>query len=286
MKILIIGIDALEYDLVEKYNLNNLKQVEYGEVVVPLVRKYPETPNVWASFLTGKNEKARFEIRSNMKFCGLFIRFLDFLRGKFNPGWGIMNFLHKKLNCSIAFSKLKSKTFLDTLDSDYCCLPFYDFIEKNPSVFERSMDFKDGRISYNKYKKFLDKNFQKNKNMVFDKLKNSKAELFFCYFNYLDHLQHHFFKNESTIEGAYKEFDKIVGELKNIAEADLVLVVSDHGQKKGIHTKYGFYSLSKKLNLMNPKITDFYDLFMDQFKLPRREEEGGVIEHMKSLGYF
>jgi len=36
MRVMIIGIDALEYELVEKWNLNNLMQEEYGKVALPI----------------------------------------------------------------------------------------------------------------------------------------------------------------------------------------------------------------------------------------------------------
>jgi len=51
LKVLILGIDALEYDLVEELNLRSIKQVEYGKVVEPYSKLL--TPILWASFITG-----------------------------------------------------------------------------------------------------------------------------------------------------------------------------------------------------------------------------------------
>ncbi|HEC93052.1 MAG TPA: hypothetical protein ENI51_08700, partial [Candidatus Atribacteria bacterium] len=54
-KILILGIDALEYDLVERWELRNLMQSEYGKTILPI---YPgEDPNtriIWPCFITGE----------------------------------------------------------------------------------------------------------------------------------------------------------------------------------------------------------------------------------------
>jgi len=36
MKIFVFGLDGLEYDLVEKWDLTCLKQLEYGRTVVPI----------------------------------------------------------------------------------------------------------------------------------------------------------------------------------------------------------------------------------------------------------
>ena len=65
-KIFILGLDGLEYDFVEKWNLVHLKQREYGKIIVPIAEKLgvPNTPEVWASFLTGKHIKVSFEDRN------------------------------------------------------------------------------------------------------------------------------------------------------------------------------------------------------------------------------
>ena len=57
MRVFVIGIDALEYDLVKKWNLKELKQKEYGKVKIPKVvwkgRKVFLTVPIWVSFYTG-----------------------------------------------------------------------------------------------------------------------------------------------------------------------------------------------------------------------------------------
>jgi len=58
MKVFILGLDGLEYNFVEKWNLRNLKQREYGKLEVPISKRgWPSSPEVWASFLTGKHIK-------------------------------------------------------------------------------------------------------------------------------------------------------------------------------------------------------------------------------------
>lgn len=58
----ILGLDGLEYHLLEKWNLTNLKQREYGKITVPIERKakVPVSPEVWASFLTERDIKKKF----------------------------------------------------------------------------------------------------------------------------------------------------------------------------------------------------------------------------------
>ena len=81
------------------------------------------------------------------------------------------------------------------------------------------------------------------------------------YFFLLDGIQHVFFQNKLKIMDHYMKFNTFVADLSKKLDDDVViLIISDHGQKKGVHTDYGFYSSNKKLGLDNPKINDFKDL--------------------------
>ena len=55
MRVLILGIDALEYNLVQEWDLKNLKQNEYGKITVPIYKAggEPVTLVVWPCFITG-----------------------------------------------------------------------------------------------------------------------------------------------------------------------------------------------------------------------------------------
>ena len=56
MRVLILGIDALEYNRVEEWDLKHLKQLEYGKTIVPIYETVgePVTLVVWPCFITGK----------------------------------------------------------------------------------------------------------------------------------------------------------------------------------------------------------------------------------------
>jgi len=59
----------------------------------------------------------------------------------------------------------------------------------------------------------------------------------------------------------YMKFNTFISDIiKKLENDDIILIVSDHGQKKGLHTDYGFYSSNIKLYLENPKISDFKDI--------------------------
>lgn len=55
MKVLILGIDALEYTLIKQWNLKNIMQEEYGKTRLPLYHdEEPNTRIIWPCFITGK----------------------------------------------------------------------------------------------------------------------------------------------------------------------------------------------------------------------------------------
>ena len=52
--IAILAIDALEYDLVEKFQCRNLMQKFYGKTDISEFSE-PRTMVLWSSFMTGRN---------------------------------------------------------------------------------------------------------------------------------------------------------------------------------------------------------------------------------------
>ena len=79
MKCVILGLDGLEYNIVERLKLKNIMQEEYGKVKLPKecfkevatmdsIHFEPWTPLVWHSFLTGKLPSNRF--RYDMEIGG------------------------------------------------------------------------------------------------------------------------------------------------------------------------------------------------------------------------
>ena len=111
--------------------------------------------------------------------------------------------------------------------------------------------------------------------------------LFMVHFYVLDPLQHLFWHDNELIGKAYAKLDDTVKSIEDrIKDVEhLLLIVSDHGHKKGMHTPYGFHSCNQKLGLKNVKITDFAGIIRRCLGLPTREEELRVYKHLKSLGY-
>lgn len=223
---IILGLDALDKKMVEKFKCKNLMQLEYGKTDISDF-KLPRTIVLWSSFLAGKNMEKKIPVKEQWKFnlkeSETFFRFFNSYKAIDVPGFSHKQKLHE------GERKLLKGFFHD----------------------ENSLE---------DYDDIVWKIHKENKSEFFDSL--GKFDIIMGYFNLADSIGHLSFGNEKKMKGVYDELESIVGgiEKNNI----FTLIISDHGMKAvgkyGDHTKYGFYSCNQKLNLKKPKITDFFNL--------------------------
>lgn len=278
MKVFILGIDGLEFNLVVEANLRNLIQKRYGEVILPpevYITTFgefgkfqtPYTPIVWASFLTGK-------LPNEHKVTSKSWRRWDSK---------ILNRL-KEFSIKLRLDKIKNKgKSLELLGfkrrthtkEDYHCPTIFDLTEKyiqvNVPTVDREWNIrlleKEEELDFQEVAKEWWKKYLLVKEKVLS-LVEGEWNLFMAYTRILDVYGHLFWGNKEKMMRAYRDIDEFTGMLKNkVGERTVVLVISDHGMKimdgakiGGCHTDYGFYSVNKKINIENPKITDFYHL--------------------------
>ena len=262
MKVLILGIDALEYDLVEEWDLKHLKQKKYGKTCVPLTKTTidigPCTVVVWPCFITGKKpeEMGYNSIAPNKDLLNdLYEKVIK----KFPHSEKTFKYFHRKSKTyKPTRNNIKAPTMFDnpTYKSIHMHIPVYDndaFSEYRGET-PKAVGDKDYRVAYEKE---CLKEFKIRTSEVYDIL-DGDWSLCMQYFFLLDGIQHVFFKNKLKIMEYYLLFNKFVGELKKQLPSNvMLLIVSDHGQKKGFHTHYGFYSCNRELGLVNPSIIDF-----------------------------
>jgi len=267
--IFILGIDALDYDLVDKLNLNNLKQVEYGKIVIPIDEKkgYPLSPQVWSSFLIGRNTSIGFEKSHN--FMEYLIKInLSF---KFDLSKGLLrrirSFYLENFTSSKRFGNLKQKTFLDIMNSKEINVPFYNFDNK---TFDVLYLFGNGKLSLAQSIKEIKSIYEKRKRQIVNELENiNNSDIVFAYMHTTDVLQHFLFNQIYEIEKHYINLDNYLSVLKRKLEysyGDVIfIIVSDHGFdfEIGNHSRRGFYSSNVNLIPKPEKITDFYGIILD-----------------------
>jgi len=224
---IILALDALDQNLVDKYNCKNLMQAEHGQTDISGF-SLPRTVVLWASFLTGKNMEAEIPLKTQWEF-------------KLRP----------------------EETFLDFF-ANYMAIDVPAFSLKENSHAEERMLLKkyfDEQTSIEDYDSVIWRNHEENKRDFFDSL--GRFDLVMAYFDLADAIGHLSFGISDKMSKVYEELEDIAGEVKSSTD-DLTLVISDHGMKPvgryGDHSENGFYSLSHGWRLNLPRLTDFYNL--------------------------
>lgn len=223
---IVLALDALDKNMVEKFNSKNLMQLEYGKTDISDFN-LERTIVLWASFLTGKIMEEEIPVKGQWKY---------------------------KLP--------KEKTFFNFFKSFKTIdVPAFSYKQKNHEEERKLLkDYFNGENNIENYDEVVWKNHEENKSEFFDSL--GKSEIIMGYFNLADAIGHLSFGDLEKMRAVYEELESIAKETRKTG--DFVLIVSDHGMKAigrfGDHTKNGFYSLNEKLNLNEPKITKFYDI--------------------------
>ena len=223
---IVLALDALDLNLVKKFNCKNLMQKERGQTDISEFN-LERTIVLWASFLTGKNMETKIPIKKQWKFQ-----------------------LKKEQTFLKFFNSLK------TID-----VPAFSLKQKNHKEERRLLkNYFDDKAGVEEYNALVWKNHDENKKEFFDSL--GKFDLVMGYFNLADAIGHLSFGILKEMKAVYKELEILAKEIRH--SEDFVLIVSDHGMKAvgryGDHTKNGFYSLNRKLNLNLQKITSFYNI--------------------------
>jgi len=233
--IVVIAIDALEYNLVEKFQCRNLMQTYYGKTDISEFSE-PRTMVLWSSFMTGTNlEKEILALGDQGMWNARIDRERTF------------------------FSRFRSPEIID--------LPGYSY-DRSQHESERvflkqffeaeSRSEKDAiRDNYNKTA------FEHHKNIksAFFQALDDSHDLVIGYFSLADVIGHLNFGNTLMMKMIYRDLDDIAGGV----DAPYI-VLSDHGMKAvgcfGDHSGYGFWS-TPFCDLGEPRITDFSQIIMN-----------------------
>lgn len=233
--IVVLAIDALEYNLVEKFNCIHLKQKYYGKTDISEFSE-PRTIVLWTSFMTGKNTEKVILSKGMEKLWDTAIEKDETFVAQFRnpavidlPGYSYDTKQHEAERDML-------RRYFDASDED----------ERK----EIRAAYNNGAIEH--HKRIKDQ---------FNEALKGDHDLIIGYFSVLDVIGHLSFGEESLIKMLYREMDEIASNVKSP-----MIVLSDHGMKRigsfGDHSDYGFWS-TRDENLMNPKITDFFSIIVN-----------------------
>ena len=233
--ITVLAIDALEYTLVEEFNLSNLKQTYYGKTDITEFSQ-PRTMVLWSSFMTGKNMESKILARGNKKMWKIKIKPNHTFFSKFEnpyiidlPGYNYDNDQHE----------LERNQLKEYFNSDKAGK---EKILKNYNIYA----FEHHRKIKKEFLKALNENY----------------DFLLGYFSIVDVIGHLNFGNKKKMQRIYQDLDELVSSIKG-----KLIVLSDHGMKAigkyGDHSDYGFWSTNFR-DLGVPKITDFFNIICSE----------------------
>ncbi len=227
--ITVVAIDALEYTLVEEFDLPNLKQSYYGKTDITEFEQ-PRTMVLWSSFMTGENKEKDVLVDGDKEM--------------WDKKWPLEE---------TVFSHFKTPVVLDLPGFSYDKDAHDRSRELLKAYFEAEDDGEKSRIR----SEYNSDAFEHHKIVRNEFLKALEGDHDFVlgYFSLADVVGHLNFGNKTMMKMIYKELDEIVSHVKG-----KVIVLSDHGMKAigyfGDHSDYGFWS-SNFRDFGTPKITDF-----------------------------
>jgi hypothetical protein len=267
MKIVCLGLDGLEYKFVLSWNLQNLQQKQFGKIEVPIheQKKVPVSPEVWASFLTGKVIRGKDFARIGTS--GKILELLMYLRKKVNLSLGVGKIFSK--HAPRKFPKLNEPTFIDDPHIEEVNSPYYSY---DHTVLSTIKKFGLNEMGLQQTINEMISVYEKRKVDILieinKKLVNSRAV--FAYMHFPDALQHLLFMRMDELKKNYNDLNLFISELKkNIDEDVIFIIVSDHGfdTTKGTHSNYGCYSSNVPLIPEPNHITDFFDIILNRTKI-------------------
>jgi hypothetical protein len=272
LRILILGLDGLEYDLVVSGKLRSLLQNTFGKIEIgpeycTMVdgEPTPYTPIVWSSFITGLPPRLHRvrdlwtygQTLDTIKRFPLFSK----IRGKRRLLWKV-GLKPRTPN----IKDLKAKTLFDLIQPSIAI----DIIGYNPWGYMANLA---SSKTIDEYIKNAERLFKKKKKTI---LKEIEADwkLFMAYIHFTDAAGHCYsFRRLKTV---YQALDNFLFKIKEIlGDNTLCLVISDHGmekKKKGngrlhTHSTHAFYSFNFKTDWRPKKITDFFPKILEWAEL-------------------
>ena len=278
-RICILALDALEYDLVEEFNLENIKQREYGKIDVRMFKDLA-TPIIWASFISGlPPEKHGLNIRAIPhwhssvidKLRQLSIKIgLDRIKGK-GRILELIGFEHRPFyeEMITEFKYRKIETLFDIIPNAKALSvpPYQKWIAPETQLFLRQAI--DNEAERTPFEEHVLQIFRRKREKCLKTIEERDWNLSMTHFMFTDLLGHLFCGNLTKMFGVYIKAERLVEEVKKFIGAEtLLLIVSDHGMKPigkgtfGEHSDHGFYSSNIPLNLEKPKMTDFFPLIV------------------------
>lgn len=248
MRVLVIGLDGLEPSFV---NSEELLQNYHG--VVDNSGILLQTPVLWASFLTGSTEHDIRGMKSSNRFTNMISRIIGI-------GWSSRILKHLGLYNPRLYTRedIGRSTIFDLVDRHIVVsVPAYNEPEVYLDIRRNTVKYFDGQYDGRMLiRECMDLFYEERKE--FEDLLNSRD---------WDIAMIHVFVTDTIghlgidIRGTYEIMGRWMSTL-NFSDV-MKLIVSDHGMKRGLHTREGFWSSNIDLGKSKIHITEFYNIIRE-----------------------
>lgn len=263
MKLVIIAVNALEANVVDRNDLPNLTLQDRGRLDVPAELPL-HTEVLWPSMITGVSpethgmtrtsarewENPALELAAQVGLALVPERYLLPIGKRLQK----LGFDRESKSGEAYFEERGIETIFTDTPSVDIDVPGYSDREGTDEV--RKL------MGHDEYEPRDEQLFLEKINEEFDEKRadllaalSVDATLFMCYFQALDNLQHVYWTDESFVDEWYERFDEFVGTIRRqLDDEDAVLVVSDHGMRggagtKGTHSDHGYYASTVDLDM-------------------------------------
>ncbi len=291
-KLLILGLDALEYDIVTKFRFKAFMQKDYGKIDLAPYKQKLITPWLWSIIISGHVDTGithfvayesrifRFiaSIATHPLFYKKIERFIESIRRRKGGGRGTAYMLHKKgirirpmgkqdLKVSTIFEEIPNSIAISVpgynLWREQFLLDLYYPLTK--CIGDKKMTEKRLRLQWL---------LEKKKKMMLEKLLVQDGwNIIMIHFYVTDVVGHLYWNKPIMLLETYKIFSRWVTQWRRLLEKhhsdSWILIISDHGMRGGIHTDHAFWSSNFVLKKKPKKLTDYHSLIISYFKDPK-----------------
>jgi len=286
-KVIVLGIDGLEYTLVEKWSLEEIKQKSYCKLDLSEY-KVIVTPPIWSSMLIGHIDEGLMEVFvNNAKLLGgtgqiekvWWMKIGQYITSKLFPSkvnyWIWDHIVSPIFRKEDPFEKAANYVFEKNIPNAFQFYekPWtngipgfkgYEYTALNKELLKRAIEGES-----TPFRKYMIDRYKKDKKLLLDVLDKQNNDLVFWYTNILDSLGHmDIGMPVKKLMKHYLEINELVGYVKKNFPSSIVYVISDHGMQQidpklpwGDHSRHAFFSSNTGETIKKPY--QLYNLLKD-----------------------
>lgn len=289
MNTLIVAFDGLDYDLIRRFDCDNLIQDKFGTIDNDTGIRKRETIELFSAFISGRTiDETGIRRYGSSKISALYpplTRLVPppILRNNIRGMTAITRTLKTLLRCrAYRASDFATPTIFDHVpDSQDIGVPSYS---THTTYWDRLMTAFTNEYGLDAFLWDSEAEFLKRKQTLFQELQQDYS-LLMCHFHKPDVRQHVFYDYvddtadiDTELRDVYAEMDALAGRIREEAadRYDWILFMSDHGLPTATeHNTNAFYSSTQPVPGNVPHITDFYAPIVE--RTPRQPADGITV---------